>query len=180
LKTFLKSRGVLFTFGLGGIVMLVVLFGTHKFFNYTNTLEFCISCHEMEDTVYKEYQKSLHYNNRTGVRAECPDCHVPEEQPEKLYAKINAVKDIYHHLLGTIDTVEKFEANRLAMAEKVWAKMEASGSRECRSCHSFEAMILEEQGRRGRKKHPKGIEEGKTCIDCHKGIVHKLPKGYNP
>ena len=160
--------------------MLVMVFGAHKFMSYSNTLEFCISCHEMEDTVYQEYKKSLHYNNRTGIRAECSDCHVPNDHPEKLFAKIFAVKDVYHHLLGTIDTVEKFETNRLAMAETVWAKMEESGSRECRSCHSFEAMILEEQGRRGRKKHPKGMEEGKTCIDCHKGIVHKLPKGYNP
>ncbi|OQY75269.1 MAG: hypothetical protein B6D47_01560, partial [Rhodocyclaceae bacterium UTPRO2] len=42
----------------------------------TNTLEFCVSCHEMRDTVYQEYQKTIHYSNRTGVRAICSDCHV--------------------------------------------------------------------------------------------------------
>ena len=24
-----------------------------------------------------------------------------------------------------------------------------------------------------------GLDEGKTCIDCHKGIAHKLPKDYD-
>jgi nitrate/TMAO reductase-like tetraheme cytochrome c subunit len=25
----------------------------------------------------------------------------------------------------------------------------------------------------------KGQKEGKTCIDCHKGIAHLLPKEFN-
>ena len=64
------------------------------------------------------------------------------------------------------------------MAERVWASMEATGSSECRNCHSFEAMDLEEQRRRPRTKHPEAMEEGKTCIDCHKGIAHSLPEDY--
>ncbi len=28
------------------------------------------------------------------------------------------------------------------------------------------------------KKHMKAKGEGQTCIDCHKGIAHKLPKEY--
>ena len=39
-----------------------------------NTEEFCISCHEMRNTVYQEYMETVHYNNRSGVRATCPDC----------------------------------------------------------------------------------------------------------
>jgi len=31
------------------------------------------------------------------------------------------------------------------------------------------------QGRRGRQQHIDGLESGKTCIDCHKGIAHSLP-----
>ncbi|MDH5778369.1 MAG: NapC/NirT family cytochrome c, partial [Gammaproteobacteria bacterium] len=47
----------------------------------TNSESFCISCHEMRDYVYKEYKETIHYSNRTGVRATCPDCHVPKEWP---------------------------------------------------------------------------------------------------
>ena len=32
-----------------------------------------------------------------------------------------------------------------------------------------------EQGRRANAQHSKGFAEGKTCIDCHKGIAHTLP-----
>jgi hypothetical protein len=49
----------------------------------TNKLEFCISCHEMRDNVYQEYKKTIHYSNRTGVRAICSDCHVPHEWTHK-------------------------------------------------------------------------------------------------
>ncbi len=27
--------------------------------------------------VYQEYKETIHYSNRSGVRAICPDCHVP-------------------------------------------------------------------------------------------------------
>ena len=43
----------------------------------TNAESFCISCHEREANVYAEYKNSVHYANRTGVRASCPDCHEP-------------------------------------------------------------------------------------------------------
>jgi len=43
----------------------------------TNQLEFCVGCHEMRDNVYQEYKYTIHYSNRTGVRAVCSDCHVP-------------------------------------------------------------------------------------------------------
>ena len=41
-------------------------------------------------------------------------------------------------------------------------------------------MDFGKQRRRVRKIHPEAMREGKTCIDCHKGIAHKLPEGYDP
>lgn len=35
----------------------------------TNTETFCIGCHELEQTVYQEYQGTIHDNNSAGVRA---------------------------------------------------------------------------------------------------------------
>ena len=49
------------------------------------------------------------------------------------------------------------------------------GSAECRNCHDFTSMDLSEQDRSARKKHSRAIDEGETCIDCHKGIAHRLP-----
>jgi cytochrome c-type protein NapC len=144
----------------------------------TNTLDFCISCHEMRDNVYQEYKQTIHYSNRSGVRATCPDCHVPKDWMHKMIRKSKASFEVWGKLTGTIDTKEKFEAKRMTLATHEWERMKISNSRECRNCHDFDAMSPELQKQTPYKKHMKAKEEGKTCIDCHKGIAHRLPKEY--
>ncbi len=143
----------------------------------TNNEPFCISCHEMERNVYQEYKTTVHYNNRTGVRATCPDCHVPKTWIHKVARKIKASSELYHHFRGTIDTREKFEAKRLRLATNVWRVMQETDSRECRNCHNFEFMDFTVQENRAANRHQEAVDGGKTCIDCHKGIAHELPEG---
>lgn len=169
---------------LGGFLMFAagIIFwgGFNTALDYSNTLWFCTSCHEM-DTVYEEYKQSVHYRNESGVRAICPDCHVPKPWGAKVWRKIQAsFNELPNTILGTIDTPEKFKAKRLELAENVWKTMKATDSRECRNCHSLETMLLDKQDRSARKKHTlkRKLEKGETCIDCHKGIAHKLPEGY--
>ena len=170
-------------YSLGGLlsigILLGVLFwgGFNTVLEATNTETFCISCHEMKDNVYMEYQETIHYNNRTGVRATCPDCHVPKDWTHKMIRKVQASREVWGKLTGTIDTREKFEAKRLKLARSEWARMKASDSRECRNCHSFESMNSEAQKQRARKQHEMAIEDNLTCIDCHKGIAHHKPEG---
>jgi len=169
----------------GGVVMFFVgiIFwgGFNAVIEATNTETFCISCHEMRDNVYVEYKETIHYKNRTGVRATCPDCHVPHPWFYKMQRKIAATfNELPHKVMGTIDTREKFLAHREEMAKEVWASMKASDSRECRNCHTLDQMDLTKQGKSAVNKH-KAVLEGrikKTCIECHQGIAHKLPEGY--
>ena len=144
----------------------------------SNTEAFCTSCHEMRAFIFPEYKETIHYSNRTGVRASCPDCHVPHDYGPKLVRKVQATNELYHKIAGTIATREKFEAERRAMAERVWQSMEATDSRECRNCHEFEHMDREKQERVSARRHERGFKAGETCIDCHKGIAHHLPQGY--
>ena len=144
----------------------------------TNQLDFCIGCHEMRDNVYQEYKETIHYSNRTGVRAVCADCHVPKDWSHKMLRKLQASQEVWGKLTGYIDTKEKFESKRMELATHEWERMKASGSRECQNCHNFDAMSSELQKQTPYKKHMKAKNEGKTCIDCHKGIAHKLPKEY--
>jgi cytochrome c-type protein NapC len=139
----------------------------------TNTMPFCISCHEMRDNVYKEYSTTIHYQNRTGVRATCSDCHVPDPWVHKVVRKVQASNELLHKVLGSISTPEKFEAKRLTLAKNVWQSMKKTDSRECRNCHNFVSMAPEFQRPRARKQHLNAFETGQTCIDCHKGIAHK-------
>ena len=178
---FLTKPTALFSAGtlLGvGIVMGVVGWGGFNWsLEITNTEEFCISCHEMEANVYREYKGTVHDSNPSGVRATCPDCHVPKTWVHKMARKIRASNELWHHFLGTIDTREKFEGKRLQLAKNEWRRMKATDSRECRNCHGFEAMDVARQEKRARNSHLRAIETGKTCIDCHKGIAHELPAG---
>lgn len=144
----------------------------------TNTMDFCIGCHEMRDNVYKEYKETIHYSNRSGVRAVCSDCHVPKDWTHKIMRKIQASKEVWGKITGVIDTKEKFEAHRFDMAKREWARMKARDSIECRNCHNFDAMSPELQKKTPYKKHMAAKEQGKSCIDCHKGIAHQLPKEY--
>jgi len=175
LKTIFKNTSLiaaLFFFVTG----IVLWGGFNTFMEATNTLPFCISCHEMESTVYEEYRHSVHFTNSSGVRAICSDCHVPKEWVPKVIRKIQASKELYYWITGEIDTPEKFEAKRHQLASRVWDSMKATDSRECRNCHQLSVMELEQQARFAARIHADAIDKGETCIDCHKGITHKLPQ----
>jgi cytochrome c-type protein NapC len=167
---------------LGGLLLFIlgILFwgGFNWALEASNTERFCISCHEMRAFIYPEYQETIHYSNRTGVRASCPDCHVPHDYGPKLARKIQATNELYHKIAGTIGTRERFEAERRNMAERVWKSMKATDSRECRNCHEFQHMDFEQQERVSARRHERGFKAGETCIDCHKGVAHHLPQGY--
>ena len=144
----------------------------------TNKEAFCISCHEMRNNVYREYsENTIHYTNRTGVRAMCSDCHVPKEWGPKMVRKVQASRELYGKLVGSIDTREKFEAKRLQLAEREWARMKANDSLECRNCHSMQSMDAEKQLPRARRAHELAVKNKDSCIDCHKGISHYKPQG---
>ena len=144
---------------------------------WTNTEKFCISCHEMRDNVYAEFKGTIHDTNRTGVRATCPDCHVPRAPGPMLWRKVLATFEIWGKLTGVIDTKEKFEKHRYELAKHVWTRMKETDSLECRNCHHDDAMSAELQSERAKSRHAKGKAEGMTCIDCHFGIAHKEPEG---
>jgi len=145
----------------------------------TNTEVFCISCHEMKENVYVEYKDTIHYANRTGVRATCPDCHVPRDWVHKFVRKVMATNELFHKIIGSINTKEKFEAKRLTLATHVWSSMQETDSRECRNCHSIQSMALTRQSQLSNVKHKRAITEKMTCIDCHMGIAHQLPANFD-
>lgn len=142
----------------------------------TNTEKFCTSCHEMRSNVFAELKSTIHYSNRSGVRATCPDCHVPHNWTDKIARKIQASKEVWGKIFGTIDTREKFLDKRLELASHEWLRLKSNDSLECRNCHSAASMDLARQSPRAAHSHERYLFTGeKTCIDCHKGIAHRLP-----
>ena len=169
-------------FGLGVLVLagfvagVVFWGGFNTALELTNTEKFCTGCHEMRDNVFAELKSTIHFTNRSGVRASCPDCHVPHNWTDKIARKMQASKEVWGHLFGTIDTREKFVDHRLELALHEWARFKANDSLECRNCHSAESMDITKQSPRASVAHQRFLFTGeKTCIDCHKGIAHHLP-----
>jgi cytochrome c-type protein NapC len=162
---------------LGGFVAGVGFWGAfNTALEATNTEQFCTSCHEMKTNVFEELKGTIHFTNRSGVRATCPDCHVPHEWTNKIARKMQASKEVWGHIFGSIDTRDKFLAMRKHLAEREWERMKANDSLECRNCHSSESMDLTKQNLRAASAHERFLFTGeRTCIDCHKGIAHRLP-----
>jgi len=160
----------------GFIAGVIFWGGFNTAMELTNTEEFCTSCHEMRDNPFMELQTTIHYSNRSGVRAICSDCHVPHNWTDKIARKMQASKEVWGKIFGTIDTREKFEAHRLQLAQNEWTRLKANDSLECRNCHQFDSMDFTRQSKRAAAQHSSALANGeKTCIDCHKGIAHKLP-----
>ena len=164
-----------------GLFVLGILFwgAFNTAMEMTNTESFCISCHEMNDYVYQEYRHTVHFNNRTGVRATCPDCHVPKDWIHKFTRKVSATNELFHKMIGSIDTPEKFHHKRLQLAQYVWENMRSTDSRECRNCHAFVYMDLAKQKLTSQQAHRRALEKGRTCIDCHMGIAHQIAKDFD-
>lgn len=162
---------------LGGFICGVLFWGAfNTALEFTNTEKFCTSCHEMRDNVYQELQRTVHFSNRSGVRATCPDCHVPHDWTDKIARKMQASKEVWGKIFGTIDTRQEFQEARLELAKHEWARLKSNDSLECRNCHSAIAMDMTKQTRRASDIHTRFLVTGeRTCIDCHKGIAHELP-----
>ncbi len=166
---------------LGGFVFGVLFWGGfNTTLEATNTEKFCISCHSMRDNVYQELTRTVHFTNKSGVRATCPDCHVPHEWTDKIARKMQASKEVWGWVFGTIDTPTEFQNKRLELAKHEWKRLKANDSLECRNCHQKQSMDLAAQNERATRIHDKFLIKGdKTCIDCHKGIAHELPDMRN-
>ena len=162
---------------LGGFFAGVMFWGAfNTALEATNTMAFCTGCHEMESNVYEELQGTIHNTNRSGVRAGCPNCHVPHEWTNKIARKMQASMEVWGHIFGRISTRELFLEHRREMARREWARMEANDSLECRNCHTADAMDLTKQNPRAAAAHERYLFTGeRTCIQCHKGIAHRLP-----
>lgn len=153
----------------------VILSGTQYVMKKTNSTEFCVGCHSMSHP-QQEWEGSVHFSNRKGIRAECSDCHVPQDGIHYVKAKAVALKDVWHTFVtNKLPDQEAYEAHRLEMAQRVWDDMKANDSATCKSCHSFDAMVLSEQKEAAQKMHKLAQETHQTCIDCHKGLVHFMP-----
>lgn len=171
------SLGVL---TMGGFIAGVIFWGGfNTALEHTNTEKFCISCHTMRDNVYVELQDTVHWKNHSGVRATCPDCHVPHNWTDKIARKMQASKEVFAQVFGNYDEPGVFEERRIELAKHEWDRFSANKSQECKDCHNYESMDFEQMSPTARIQMKQAAEKDQSCVDCHKGIAHNLPAGMD-
>ena len=88
LWTVARSPATVLSLGLltcGGFFAGILFWGAfNTALEFTNREEFCLSCHEMRSNVFQELSRTVHFSNRSGVRAICSDCHVPHNWTDKI------------------------------------------------------------------------------------------------
>ncbi|SUT90254.1 cytochrome c-type protein [[Actinobacillus] rossii] len=167
------GMGVLVT--LGFIVGAISWQQFNNVMDTTNSEEFCVSCHSMQ-APFEELKQTVHWKNSSGVKATCSDCHLPHDKTDKFARKIQASREVFAELTGKYKDEGAFEEHRLEMAEREWARFAANGSKECKVCHSYERMDFDKMSKAAQKAMKPAAERNQSCLDCHKGIAHHLPK----
>lgn len=170
-----KRWSILTLLVVGILVGAVGVVGFNFSLQATNTEAFCTSCHEMYAQPYQTVQQTTHYNNASGVRPTCSDCHVPHEFIPKMIRKVEAAREVWGSITGIIDTPEKYMAHLDEMKMREITRMRGNDSAGCRSCHDVKRMDFAAQSEKARFYHGAMAEQGKTCIDCHQGIAHQYP-----
>ncbi len=139
---------------------------------YFTSENFCAtSCHVMENTVYKELQKSKHWTTPTGVRPKCADCHVSGRLTFAMWDHFIGTSELLVWATNDFSNPEAFEVLRPAAADRVRMEMLSNNSKNCRRCHVMEA--IQPKRLRGQTQHKAALKEGTTCISCHYNLVHK-------
>jgi cytochrome c-type protein NapC len=166
------SLSVLALIVIGLVIGVVGVISFDVVLHATSTEKFCTSCHEMAENPLVQAEKTLHFQNASGVHASCSDCHVPKEFVPKMIRKVEAAREVWGTLTGIIDTPEKYAAHAPAMKQRELDRLRANDSQECRNCHDTERMLLALQSAKAQKYHRIMIKKDKTCVDCHAGIAH--------
>jgi nitrate/TMAO reductase-like tetraheme cytochrome c subunit len=143
--------------------------------DYTSRLDFCAhTCHEMESTVYADYLHSRHFKNEHGVVVVCAQCHVPQNNwPLTFGHKVLATFELWDHFVGREYIDANFAKRRYYLAQKVLAGFKETNARECKSCHKYSNMLLDEQRPSIRAQHVDAMKTDENCLDCHQGITHQ-------
>ena len=179
LRAFVRNKYLYLVVAGGSVIGGIVICAAYAtVLDYTSSLHFCAdSCHEMHSTVYAEYTHSKHFKNAHGVVVVCADCHVPHHNwPATFATKFMATFELWNHVVDREYELKNFNPRRLILAKRVWAHFAADNAAECKACHKFANMVLEEQNPAARAMHTEAMKRDANCVECHEGITHNIPE----
>ncbi len=169
---FLRKNLLLVLF-FGFVIGLLISIYSYKLFEYTSTDESCNMCH-VHPHVFDSWRLSTHYNNPSGFRAGCVDCHLPPKGqgyvPEKIKA---AARDIYGYLFKDSADYNWEQKSTLEYAQHHVFKS------ACLNCHhNLFPLTLTKEGQDAHLYYSQN-EETLRCINCHLNVGHYDPNAIH-
>lgn len=167
------KKNLLLVLFVGFVVGLLATIYTNKALEYTSTNESCNMCH-VHPHVFDSWRLSTHYDNPSGFRANCVDCHLPPKGqgylPEKLKA---AARDIYGYVFKDSADYNWEQKSTLEYAQHHVFKV------SCLNCHhNLFPLTLTKEGQDAHLYYTQH-EEDLRCINCHLHVGHYDPNAMH-
>lgn len=164
------KKRLVFTFLIGGFIGFLMVIPTHYALKNTSDDKFCVVCHEMQPMVIS-YTKDIHSGiGKTGIKAECVDCHLPHDNLIKyVYTKArNGVVEGYIHFFGDPDKID-WHQNRKHKEKFVF-------DNGCLNCHKniLQSSEASNQAHKMHTHYTKLLNTDKElkCVSCHIDVGH--------
>lgn len=165
-----KLIGAIFLAGL--ICGIFLIWSAEKALTYTNTDDYCASCH-IHPHAEDSWRKSTHYYNKSGVRIHCVECHLPPKG-SFYYLKEKArtgLHDLYGFYFKDSASFNWQAKRELEHAVKIVY------NESCVKCHQtlFSKGLSAEGGTAHLYYENNAVKLKLQCINCHLDVGH-----YNP
>lgn len=134
--------------------------------------EACMACH-VHPHAEDSWRLSTHYNNESGVKVSCVDCHLPPPgTPKYAAAKLKTgAKDVWSYLFKDKDKIDWEAKKELEHARRIVY------NESCLECHVqlFPPGMSDDGVVAHMYYENNHAKLGIRCIDCHLSVGH-----YNP
>ncbi len=143
-----------------GIAGLVMALGLEEMDRFTNTDEFCTSCHLTQTYIAdtEAYKTSSHRTRSSGVIPGCADCHIPKGLiPATTIHVVKGFEDLLGEYTHDYDDPKVWKAERPRLAHAVRDWFLANDSVTCRECHVESA--IKPKRKRGQRQHKTALKE---------------------
>ncbi len=164
-----KTRLIFF---IGAAIGIIVMIFGNKAMHYAGTDEYCESCH-VHPHVFDSWKLSSHYNNESGVRVHCIDCHLP---PKGTFHHFKEKARTGLHDLWAYWTKDSAEFNWEQKRQLEYA-VKIVYNESCKDCHVnlFPKGLSNEGGTAHLYYEENEKKLNLQCISCHLDVGH-----YNP
>ena len=167
-----SKKRTLLIFLIGAILGIVVMLCANKTMYHFGTDAYCESCH-VHPHSFDSWKKSSHYNNRSGVRVHCIECHLP---PKGNFYHFREKARTGLHDLWAYWTKDSADFNwedkkQLEHAVKIVYNI------SCKECHInlFPKGLSDDGGTAHLYYEANEKKLDLQCISCHLDVGH-----YNP